>query len=278
MADEEIKLGQFVLTTPQARQKRIAMLLWGQSGVGKTTFAGTAPGRKLWVNFDPDGTDSLAHLDEDEVQILDLSSAGANNVERFKEADPIKIGQQLLADDKFDSVVVDSTSTFGDLCLRHGVVRAAGTKQGRDSTLEQPGLAGYGFKNAWVSAMVNNMLRLTAKYNKHIIIIAHEDKPELSSEGSVSEVSIMLGSSLKKQIAIPFSEIWFMRDDGKQRHVHVRPYLYYKPMKTRMFTAEGKGASFVWKYDIDTPHEGVTIASIYDRWVANGGKKIELPK
>src|SRR4029078_11220812 len=30
---------------------RMVMLLWGQAGVGKTTWAATAPGNKLWLSF-----------------------------------------------------------------------------------------------------------------------------------------------------------------------------------------------------------------------------------
>ena len=270
-----LKLGDLILETPQSKAKRLAILLWGTSGVGKTTFASTAPGRKLWINFDPDGTDSLAFRDD--VHILDLSTHALSVVEKFKDSDPYRIGTTLLNDDTFDTVVFDSTSTYGDMCLRHGVVRASATKAGRTATLEQPGLAGYGHKNAWVSAAVFNFLRLTAKYNKHAIIIAHEDKPSVNEEGVTTEVSLLLGSSLRQNIPISFSEVWFMRDTGKTRTVHVRPYLYYKPMKTRMFDAEKRGASFDWNYELSTPDEGVTIAKLYRQWVENSGKKIPLP-
>lgn len=272
----EIKLGNFTLATPQSKAKRISLLLWGKSGVGKTTFAGSAPGPKLWINFDPDGADSLAHLDD--VLVLDLSGQAVSVVEKFKDDDPFRIGKEILDANTVQTVVFDSTTTFGDACLRHGVVRAGATKQGRGSTLEQPGLAGYGHKNAWVNAAVTNLLRLTARYDKHLIVIAHEDKPDLTSEGAVSEISLMLGSSLKQQIPVPFSEIWYMSDNGKVREVYVRPYLYYRPMKTRMFAAEGKGAKFTWQYDLTAPTEGVTIAALYEQWVENSGKKIPLPK
>ena len=39
---------------------RVSMMLWGSAGCGKTTFANTAPGKRLYINFDPDGTSSLA--------------------------------------------------------------------------------------------------------------------------------------------------------------------------------------------------------------------------
>lgn len=266
----------FQLSTPSSRPKRLAILLWGQAGVGKTTFAGTAPGPKLWVNFDPDGVDSLTHLED--VSVIDLAADNYGVVEKAKEADPFRIGKDFLADDQFETVVVDSTTTFGDMALRHAVGRAAATRQGKSSTLEQPGLAGYGFKNAWVNSLVVNMLRMTARYGKHCIIICHEDKPSLNTEGSIVEVGLMLGSSLRQQVPVSFSEVWFMKDAGAERKVHVRPHLYYRPMKTRMFAAEGKNASFTWKYDLQAPDEGVTIAGLYEQWVENGGKKIPLPR
>ena len=52
--EPEITLGTVSITTPKTQVKRMAMVIWGPSGAGKTTLAATAPRPILWINFDPD--------------------------------------------------------------------------------------------------------------------------------------------------------------------------------------------------------------------------------
>ena len=68
-----IKIGGQEVQSVQGTSSRMSLLLWGQPGVGKTTLAATAPGKKLWVNFDPDGTDSVAQFEN--IDVVDLSGA-----------------------------------------------------------------------------------------------------------------------------------------------------------------------------------------------------------
>ena len=67
----EMTLGGVTLTTPKTQARRMSAILWGPSGAGKTTLAGTAPGPILWVNFDPDGTSSL--MDRPDIYVADFS-------------------------------------------------------------------------------------------------------------------------------------------------------------------------------------------------------------
>ena len=88
-----IKLGGVEIETPQQRRKRLSLLVWGKSGSGKTTLAATAPGKKLWLNFDPDGVDVLT--DRDDVELLDFAPKPDMVVEQFKEDDPLRITRYL---------------------------------------------------------------------------------------------------------------------------------------------------------------------------------------
>lgn len=274
MTDEvTMKLGNIEIKPAQAAVQRFSMLLWGSAGCGKTTLASTAPGKKLWINFDPDGVASIA--DRDDVIVADFADQPDSCVERFKEPDPYKIGK-LIEEHEIDTVVFDSMTSFGDKAMSHGVAMAKGTTKGRQSTLEDPGFAGYGNKNTWVRLCVKNMLAITAKHNANMIFIAHEDKPVTNDKGVVMFISIMLGSSLNEQIPVQISEVWGMTDTGKKRVIAIRPCRMRKPMKTRMFITNTE-PEFEWKYDAETG-EGDTLEGWYEQWKSNKFKKIPLPK
>ena len=120
-----IKLGGVEVLTPQERRKRLSLLLWGKSGSGKTTLAATAPGRKLWINFDPDGTDVLTSRDD--IEVLDFAPKPDRVVEQFKEDDPLRITRYLEQNPAVETIVFDSLTTFGNKALSHGIMVAKTT-------------------------------------------------------------------------------------------------------------------------------------------------------
>lgn len=274
-----IKLGNYELNAPNEKTQRISMLLWGSTGCGKTTLASTAPGKKLWISFDPDGTVSIANRAKahNDIIVLDLAAEKDNIVEKFKVADPLGLTKFLTDNPDIETVVVDSVTNFGDKALTHGVETAKGTNKGRGASLEDPGFAGYGNKNTWTRLMVKHLLEVTGKLNRHIIFIAHEDKPEKNDQGAVLFITIMLGSSLSEQVPLQISEVWAMTDTGKERRIAVRPCRSRKPMKTRMFIANAAEPEFKWNYDADTL-KGDGIAEWYAAWKANNFAKLQLPK
>ena len=172
-------------------------------------------------------------------------------------------------------MVFDSLTTFGDKCLTHGITKAQGTKKGKYSTIEDPGYSGYGNKNTWTRLCVKNLLKATGQVGRNMIFIAHEDKPVQNSEGVVLYISIMLGSSLNEQIPIDLSEIWNLSDTGRERRIAVRNCRNRKPLKSRMFITSGD-PEFKWNYNSDS-NNGDGIATWYEAWVKQGGKKLPLP-
>src|SRR6478609_9907931 len=53
--------GLFPVKSGADKNVRMVMLLWGQAGTGKTTFAATAPGNKLWLSFGDNEHVPVAH-------------------------------------------------------------------------------------------------------------------------------------------------------------------------------------------------------------------------
>src|SRR5262245_41159109 len=111
-------LGGVHASRPQDVNKRMTVLLWADAGVGKTTLAATAPGRKLWYNFDPDGTNTLAGIGED-IEHYDLSANTESVLDLFKnDTNPLNIKSVL---DHFDTFVFDSITNVVDKTLQRGI-------------------------------------------------------------------------------------------------------------------------------------------------------------
>lgn len=254
---------------------RLSMLLWGPSGAGKTTWACSAPGKKLLINFDPDGFKSVAYRDD--VDVLDLSDQGHKILEQFRGDDPLKLSQAIQ---NYDTIILDSVTSLSQLALERGVaLSATQSRGGTPSTLEFPGLQGYGARTTVSVAALKSLLRVTGRYDKNFIAITHEDDPTTNDKGDTLYISMMLGGKIKNNVALQISEIWFVQDTEKERRVMVRPARGRQPMKTRMFASTGS-PEFKLSYDSDKPDEGqdATLAAIWQRWLDGGKVKIGLPK
>jgi hypothetical protein len=265
MAD--ISMGGIAITTPKTQLKRMACVIWGPSGAGKTTLAATAPRPILWVNFDPDGTSSL--MDQEDILIADFSMEKPSKVVTFKHDNAGGIKNVLDEHPEIQTVVFDSITSFNEMALKHAVDEVRG------ASMELPTLQGYGRRNSYTMQGIMSVIRTTGALNKHCIFIAHEDAPSKDEMTGALTVSILVGGKMQSEIPIKLSEVWHLEDDGKSRKITVRANRMKKPMKSRMFE-QGKDSSFTWNFNPET-WEGTGIKDWYDAWIANGGKKIPLP-
>lgn len=255
----EIKIGGLPIQKAGQKDQRMSLLLWGASGTGKTTLACTAPGRKLLILFDPDGDASIA--ERDDVDVVDMSQARNNIVEQFKHESVMGIAKVI---DQYDTIIIDSLTNAQHMSVMHAVTVVKG------ATVERPSLQGYGHRNALITQLVKNLLRLTAKHNKHVVFIAHEASPQTNDEGIVMAVTIALGGQLVTAAPVDFSEVWCLQDTGKSRRILIRPARSFKPCKTRMFVTDG-APEFTWSYKPDN------IETWYNQWRDSGYKKQPLP-
>lgn len=246
------------------------MLVWGNSGVGKTTLAATGPGHKAWILFDPRGVSSIAHRTD--YSVLDLTTASPRSiVDEFNQAaDPFGIHvflNQLPQGER--TVVVDSATMLAEASL----VYAAAIQ--KNSTFFIPGRHGYGTRNQVVRRVVSVMMQACSAANAHLVVITHQGSPTQEEGGPITSISMSLSDALANDVALRFSEVWHMQDSGGARMIYVRKHGYYEPMKSRMFDSRAR-TSFVWKYDADEL-VGEGLATWHERWQANGGRKIPLP-
>jgi hypothetical protein len=269
----EIKLGTRVVTSPSADNLRIAMLLWGSAGCGKTTLAATAPGTKLWINFDPDGMLSL--IDRDDVLSLDLSGETHTITERMRDDNPFQIEQTLKEHAHIETVVLDSLTSFSLLATDNAVAKNA--RPGKNQiSLEAPGQVGYTHRNALTLRAFIALLRLTKRMNRHFIAVSHEGTPLTDDEGRTLSIPPALSDSLRSQIGLSVNECWHMEHTDKgERRIQVRPARLFKPMKSRMWDTT-KSPEFVWKYDANT-QAGEGISEWFTKWQQNSGRRMPMP-
>lgn len=277
MSGVELDLNGVKLRPPSATNERLSMMVWGISGCGKTALASTLPGRKLWVQFDPDATASLGGRDD--IQVADYSELPLSKVADFKEAGAMETPIiNLLKTNAFDSVVIDSCTTFSDMALVHGIT--SGKANGKDfrATIEQPGITGYGLRNRYVLSMARMFLRATAMTNKHVCFICHEAPPEKNKDGQIISITVLLGGALPTEMPMIISECWHLREDNGRRTVYVRPFGLWRPMRTRMFKTEvASDVSFPFEWNLYT-RKGEGVSDWYERWRANSFAPIVLPK
>jgi len=257
------------LTPLASSNKRVSMFLWGLPGCGKTHLASTAPGKKLWINFDNEGTAGVAKEQRDNVTVLDYSTEAVNYVEQAKTVNPFNIEGILRDDPDITTVVVDSITQFVNNCVSYSVGRAPG------STFENPGPAGYGYRNRFTNGLVNGLLIATGKMNRHLIMIGHEGPPQTNEAGVIQSIAVMLGGTLQVDVPKQLSEVWRMQDTGTERRVTVRQIGLAKPMKTRMFDTQS-GYDFI--SSTKTQPNKVTLEMLFKQWQESNYEKLQLPK
>lgn len=260
----------------QEASTRLAGIIWGAAKTGKTTWACSLPGRKLIINFDPDGFITVAHRND--VDIIDLSQLAA--IDAIKQAQ--KIGAFILENaDKYESVIVDSLTTLTDIALEDAVIRGVGKSPKFTPTIDAPGLTGYGARNNTVNGVIDKILRATAQKKLNCFFIAHEDDAEMSDDGkTLVQQTIMLSAKIRNKAGLKVSEIYHITANNGKRTVYTAPFGIKKPMGSRMFDMNAVGR-FTLDYDFNIADEEqpTSLVNIIKAWKANGHKKMtSVPK
>jgi hypothetical protein len=267
MSETQLMAGGVPIKAPSAENMMLNMLIWGDSGSGKTTLAATAPGHKLFVMLDPGGDLSLA--DRGDVSVLNLSGESSTKMmAQFRAADPYGLNKLLQARPDFETVVIDSMTALAYAALQNAV------SVNPRSTIEQPGIHGYAFRNASVLAATVAIMRVCQAQKRHLILITHEDSGDRNDEGVIQSITMSLSAGVANQVGLRFNEVWHLSDTGIERRIAIRPCRLRKPMKTRLFVNDKP--EFVWHYNPDTLI-GEGIADWYHAWQEGKGKKLPLP-
>lgn len=276
-----LMLGPYPVQSGPEIPARMALLLWGPAGAGKTTWAATAPGDKLWLSLGDNEHVSISNRKD--VYVVQLADIGYDDLFKHGGSDnPFGLDKLLSENHNFETVVVDSATAIQYKGLQKAVADKVGAGRGFTPSMQTPGISAYGGRNANVLEVISGVLRVTAKHNCNVIITAHEDDPVMRQEGNnevIDYIAINLGGKLINNVSWRLSEIWNIRAlTSGERIVTVRTHGQRKPMKSRMFN-QSQSASFDLRYNPEMPDKGQhTIASFQDAWLDGGKKKIDIPK
>jgi hypothetical protein len=277
------KILPFPVTKSTETKSRLSLLLWGPQGGGKTTFAATAPGQKLWLSFGDNEHVSVSGRRD--IDVIELFKETSEQI--FKHgvgSNPFGLDSYLYENQDIMTVVIDSLTQIQYLALEKSVNDRLGRSGTFEPTMQAPGRSAYGGRNSLTLEVVRAVLRVTAKHQVNVIFTAHERDPKtkMDSRGVeiIEAIYITLGGQLMNQVACQMSEIWNLRQEpgGKRnRIVTTRVSGYRTPLKTRMFLQTGE-ASFILNYNPDLPdeHPGqMTISRFLDQW--NKSKMVRIP-
>jgi hypothetical protein len=264
---------------------RMAIMLWGDAGCGKTTFAATAPGDKLWLSFGDQ--EHVSVMRRKDVHVLKVYEMGLDELFNAAQNDnPFGLDAYLADHANIETVVCDSLTALAYRGLQKAVKRKIGGSNSFTPTMEMPGISAYGGRNAIALEVLTGLLKVTAKHNVHLIATAHESDPKTRNENNrevIDYIGVMLGGQLVSNVTYRLSEIWYMSQSTtgeKHRRLMIRPTRLRRPAKTRMFTAKDE-AEFNVHYDADRPDDAkgqMTIAKWFNAWIEAGGDKLPLPK
>ena len=257
---------ELIIEKPSDTVSRLSMILWGDSGAGKTTLAATAPGRKLFLLLDPDGDMSIRNM-PDWQRINLTKESSVDIVKEGMKPDPYTLSKLLI---DYDTLIVDSLTKFTEHALQYAVRVAP------KSSIEQPGLNGYGLRNICVASLISNVLRITGSLNKHVIFVTHEKDADRDNNNNIISVGMMLGGQLPNITSKDVSEVWNLRDHAGSRHIAIRPERFRAPMKSRMFDMTSK-TSFTWNYNSNT-NAGQTLADWWQKYTDGDFAKLPVPK
>lgn len=261
------------ITRSTERKSRITGLLWGMAKCGKTTFLTSLPGKKLFVMLDPDGDSSIP--DDPNIDIVKLYEQPNDVIKRWLTD---KLPALLAKNEQgYESLVVDSLSTFGQITLLEAIRNNVGAGPNFKPTLEAPGLAAYGARTNNLVDMVNKVLRATGSVGINCFFTAHEDEPTKDDRGNILSISVTLSGKATNGIGLNVSEIWFMRKHENKWFIAISPCRGRSPMGSRIFDVT-KEPEFQLKFDpekgTDQPH---SIATWLDTWNKSGRKKLPIP-
>lgn len=190
-------------------EQNLKLLIYGNSGAGKTCTAAGFPYPMLYMDFDGKVDSAAAFYKNDKerlenIDVRDLSAKMSSDpIEEF-----IKIIGELAKQEKsgelqYKTVVLDSLTTFSSLTLKHIVKTNPGIKRNASKQGMQPGLQDYGILRREFERLITGLLGLDC----NVVMIGHIDTNKDELTGEIVRGPLLDGS-FAKSLPIYFKEVY----------------------------------------------------------------------
>jgi len=204
-------------------ESNLKILLYGNSGAGKTVFAAGFPGPILYLDFDGKvdsaaefykGDERLKHIDVRQLQQQLMMNQNLNPIAELNKI----IATELIPAQKqgalpFKTLVLDSITTFSSLTLNHILLTNPGIKRNTTAQGNQPGLQDYGILKREFAKLIPGLLSLQC----NVVMLGHISTDKDESTGEIIRGPLMDGS-FAKELPIYFKEVWRAFVDDKGNH------------------------------------------------------------
>lgn len=163
------------------------VLIYGNSGTGKTCAACSWPIPILYLDFDSKVDSAAAFYADDkarleQIEVRDLSSKMEHDPieEMLKIIDKELIPQQKTGKMLYKTLVIDSLTTFSSAVLNHIVRTNPGIKRVVSKQGAQPGMQDFGILKRELTKLIPGILSLPL----NVIMLAHvkTERDELTGE------------------------------------------------------------------------------------------------
>ena len=171
------------------KDKKLKVLIYGPSGVGKTRFACTFP-KPYVFDFD-NGMLSVRGIDVEYDTYFDEDKNGKNVTSALKE---FKKKMASLSD-SYETLVIDSVTTLQDYSMNELL---------RLNNREEPTLHEWGRLVSWLS---DTFLTIT-KNKINVVIIAHEQTIKDELTGEINIQPLIVGKKMPNQLPLFFDEVY----------------------------------------------------------------------
>lgn len=201
-------------------EDNLKILLYGNSGSGKSCFAASLPYPILYLDFDGK-VDSAAlyhRADKERLENIDVRVLAQNFTQSpIVELEKI-IVNELIPQEKsgkmhFKTLILDSITTFSAATLKYVVDSNPGIKRVVTKQGQQPGMQDFGILKREFAKLIPNLLALPC----NVAMLAHIATEKDDVSGEIVRGPAMDGS-FARDLPIYFKEVWRSYVDDKGQH------------------------------------------------------------
>lgn len=192
-------------------KKKKNILLVGDSGTGKTCFAGTAPGRIHVCDFDGKIGSLAGHLKVNNSEALDRISYEQYLPSKLTPGKQGGLFDQAMRDLEkldpedfpYDTLVVDSLTTMSDEIMKLIMKSNPGITRYNTKIAQAPALQDYGLFRTYMKSVISTVLSFPC----HVIFTAHIERSKDEMTGRIVQLPMLTGK-LAAELPIYFDEVY----------------------------------------------------------------------